>query len=110
MQRPADLSGTPPPVETLLHETAEERIAADLAAAGSTLARLRHALRPERPVAALGCLVAAQLPADLDGARPSRAPIARIVCPRRRRSAIVMRSSSDKNRADPGALTLITGA
>jgi hypothetical protein len=46
----------------------------------------------------------------VDGARPNRVPMSRIVCPRRRRSAIAMRSSSDKNRAETGAFTMITGS
>jgi hypothetical protein len=36
--------------------------------------------------------------------------MSRMVCPRRRKSAIVIRSSSDKNRAETGALTMITGS
>jgi len=46
----------------------------------------------------------------VDGALPRRVPMSRTVCPRRRRSAIVMRSSSDKNRAETGALMMITGS
>src|SRR3954452_23367906 len=68
-QRLADLGWTPPPVETVLHEASEDRVLADLAAAGSKPACLRHAMRPERPVAALGCPVPTQLPADC-GRRP----------------------------------------
>ena len=44
------------------------------------------------------------------GLRPSSAAIARTVCPRRRRSPIVTRSSSDKYRDEISAFgSLVTG-
>jgi hypothetical protein len=67
-QRLADLLGTPPLLQPVLHEIAQHRVAEQLAAPGAGPTLAGPLMRSERPVLAAGLLtVASQLPADRRG-------------------------------------------
>ena len=111
-QRLADLFRAPLLPQPVLHETAQHRVPGDLPGPPAAAALHRQTVRRERSIPTrFRSRLRRNSRLIVAGLRPVRAAMSRTPCPARRRSAILIRSSSDRNLGEiSGAGVLITGA
>ena len=111
-QRLADLFRAPLLPQPVLHEAPQHRIPGDLAGPPAGAALHRKTVRRERSISTRFLVsIAPQLPADRRRTAAGPGRDVPTPCPARCRSAILIRSSSERNLGEiSGAGVLITGA
>ncbi len=108
-QRLADLLRAPPLLQPLGHELSQHQVINQLAATGPCPPIHGQPLRGERTVSTLpSSRLRRSSRLTVDGLRPTSTAIARTDRPRRCRSAILTRSSSDKYRGEISAFRIVT--